>query len=120
MTKREAIELYSAIRDIKNGNLSREAMVKYVMLRVKLRGVADEFEKAREEVSEQTKPEGWKEGHSTKKWDEAFRPVIEKWLSEEVDIDSRIFDQEECVDLIMSNPDKDGLFGDVIVQYLGK
>ena len=116
--KENAINLFVLIRDIKNSNLSREALVKYIMLRVKLKSLFDEFEKAREEISEQVKPTDWKEGDSMKEWDEAFRPVMQKWLSEEVDIDTKIFNQEECADLISSNPDLSGSAIDLIVSGL--
>ena len=46
--KENAINLFGLIRDIKNSNLSREALVKYIMLRVKLKSLFEEFEKARE------------------------------------------------------------------------
>ena len=119
MIKKEvAINLFGLIRDIKNSNLSREALVKYIMLRVKLKSLFDEFEKAREEISEQVKPADWKESDGMKEWDEAFRPVMQKWLSEEVDIQTKIFNQEECADLISSNPDLSGSAIDIIVSGL--
>lgn len=120
MKKEIAINLYGLIRDIKNSNLSREALVKYIMLRVKLKSLFEEFEKVRTEIAEQTKPDGWKEGDSMKEWDEAFRPVMQKWLSEEVDIQTKIFNQDECADLISSNPDLSGSAIDLIVSGLLK
>lgn len=117
--KREnAVNLYGLIRDIKNSNLSREALVKYIMLRVKLKSLFEDYENARQEISEQVKPADWKEGDSMKEWDEAFRPVMQKWLSEETDIDTKIFSEEECADLISSNPDLSGSIIDVIVSQL--
>ena len=118
--KENAINLFVLIRDIKNSNLSREALVKYIMLRVKLKSLFEEFEKAREEISEQVKPANWKEGDSMKEWDEKFRPVMQKWLAEEVDIDTKIFTKEECADLISSNPDLSGSAIDLIVSGLLK
>ena len=119
MIKKEiAISLYGVIRDIKNSNLSREALVKYIMLRVKLKSLFDEFEKAREEISEQVKPTDWKESDGMKEWDGKFRPVMQKWLSEEVNIQTKIFNQEECADLISSNPDLSGSAIDLIVSVL--
>jgi hypothetical protein len=88
------------------------------MLRVKLKSLFDEFEKAREEISEQVKPTDWKESDGMKEWDGKFRPVMQKWLSEEVDIDTKIFNQEECADLILSNPDLNGSAIDSIVSGL--
>ena len=120
MTRNEAVSLFMLIRDIKNGSLSREALVKYVMLRVKLKAIYDEYERVRQEISEQTKPEGWQEGDSLDEWNEAFKPVMQKWLSEEVDIDTKIFTKEECADLISSNPDLSGSTIDAIVSGLLK
>ena len=108
------------IRDIKNGSLSREALVKYVMLRVKLKAIYDEYERVRQEISEQTKPEGWKEGDAQDEWNEAFRPVMEAWLNEPADVETKIFSESDCADFIMSNPDKTGTFVDVVMEYLKK
>ena len=118
LTRNECINLYSVIRDIKNSNLSREALVKYIMLRVKLKSLFEEYEKAREEISEQVKPANWKEGDDMKEWNEKFRPVMQKWLAEEVDIQTKIFNKEECADLISSNPDLSGSAIDLIVSGL--
>ena len=119
MIKKEvAINLFGLIRDLKNSNVSRESLVKYIILRVKLKSLFDEFEKAREEISEQVKPAKWKESDGMKEWDEKFRPVMQKWLSEEVDIQTKIFNQEECADLISSNPDLSGSAIDLIVSGL--
>lgn len=118
VTRNALISLFMLIRDAKNSNLSRPALVKYVMLRVKLKALFDEYEKVRIEISEQTKPEGWKEGDSSEKWDEAFRPVMEEWLKEPAEINTNIFCEDECVDLIISNPDQPGTFADVVVEFL--
>jgi hypothetical protein len=118
ITRNEAVSLFMLIRDIKNGSLSREALVKYVMLRVKLKALYDEYERVRQEISEQTKPDGWQEGDSQDEWNEAFRPVMETWLNEPADVETKIFSESDCADLILSNPDKNGTFVDVIIEYL--
>ena len=120
ITRNEAVSLFMLIRDIKNGSLSREALVKYIMLRVKLKALYDEYERVRQEISEQTKPEGWKEGDAQDEWNEAFRPVMEAWLAEPANIETKIFTESDCADLIMSNPDKTGTFVDVVMEYLKK
>lgn len=117
-TRNELVSLFMLIRELKNSGLSRPALVKYVMLRVKLKGLHDEYEKVRLEISEQTKPEGWQEGNSPDEWNDAFRPVMEAWLNEPADIDTKIFTEEDCADFIMSNPDQPGTFVDVVVEYL--
>jgi len=118
ITRNEAVSLFMLIRDIKNGSLSRDALVKYVMLRVKLKAIYDEYERVRQEISEQTKPEGWKEGDSPDEWNESFRPVMEAWLNEPIEIETKIFTEEDCADFIMSNPDQPGTFVDVVMEYL--
>lgn len=117
-TRNELVSLFMLIRESKNSGLSRPALVKYVMFRVKLKGLFDEYEKVRQEISEQTKPEGWQEGDSPDEWNEAFRPVLEAWLNEPANIDTKIFSEEDCADFIMSNPDQPGTFVDVIMEYL--
>jgi molecular chaperone GrpE (heat shock protein) len=88
------------------------------MLRVKLKSLFDDFEKAREEISEQVKPANWKESDGMKEWDKKFRPVMQKWLVEEIELETKIFNQEECADLISSNPDLSGSAIDLIVSGL--
>ena len=116
-TRNEIVSLFLMIREARNGKLSREALVKYVMLRVKMKSLFDEYEKVRQEISEQTKPDDWQEGDSSDRWDKAFRPVMEKWLIEPSGIDTKIFTDEDCADFIMSNPDKDGTYIDTITHY---
>lgn len=120
VTRNEIVSLFMLIRECKNGNLKRDALVQYVMLRVKMKSLFDEYEKVRQEISEQTKPEGWQEGDSQDEWNEAFKPVMEAWLNEPSDIDTHIFSEEECADFIMSNADRDGIFIDAITEYFMK
>lgn len=116
----ELINLFNIIQNIKSTELPKDAKIEYTLLRVKLRGLLAKFEKARTDISEETKPAGWKEGDSTEEWDMAFRPVIQKWLEEESDIDTKILSLEDCIALIGSNPDRDDAFGDVIIEFLSK
>ena len=120
MTKEKAINIFGVIRDIKNSNLSREALTAYIMLRIKLKALFDEFEKAREEISEQVKPKDWEQSDGMTEWDANFKPVMQKWLDEEIDIETKIFNHKDISDLISSNPDKGGLFVDAIVEGLLK
>ena len=119
MKRGQALNLYVNIRDLKNGNLSKEALVKYIILRLKLKKVADEFEAARQEISEQTKPVKFKDGDDTKEWEEKYQLIAQKWLDDEVDIDCKIFTIEEAVDLISGN-DMVGVVGDFVVEMLVK
>jgi len=120
LSRGEVVSLYSAIRDIKSGNLDKEEMVAYVLLRVKLKSIHDDFEKARAEISEQTKPAGWKEGDSVTDWNKSFSEILQKWLDEKTDIEAKILSTDGCISLITSNPDLPGSIGDVIMMFLNK
>ena len=120
LSRGEVVSLYSAIRDIKSGNLDKEEMVAYVLLRVKLKGIHDDFEKARAEISEQTKPAGWKEGDPVTDWNKSFLDIMQKWLDEETDINAKVLTTDSCVSLITSNPNLPGSVGDVIMMFLNK
>ena len=74
MTRKQAVELYSVLKDLRNGAMSKEGMTEYILMRLKLKKVYDEFEQARIEISEQTRQDG------IDKWNEAFTPIMERWL----------------------------------------
>ena len=120
VTRNEIVSLFMLIREVKNANLKRDALVQYVMLRVKMKSLFDEYEKVRQEISEQTKPEGWQEGDNQDEWNEAFKPVMEAWLNELAGIDTKIFTEEDCADFIMSNPNQPGTFVDLVMEYFKK
>lgn len=120
VTRNEIVSLFMLIRECKNSNLKRDALVQYVMLRVKMKSLFDEYEKVRQEISEQTKPDGWQEGDSLDAWNEAFKPVMEAWLNEPAGIDTKIFTEEDCADFIMSNPNQPGTFVDLVMEYFKK
>jgi len=120
LTRNECVNLYSVIRDIKSNGLSKDGLIAYIMLRLKLKDAVEQFEKVRTEIAEQTKPDDWKEGNSTKEWDEAFVPVMDKWLSEKTDINSHVLDMDDCIALVNANPEMVGRQIDVIVEYLKK
>ena len=42
---------------------------------------------------------------------------MEKWLNEPANIDTKIFTDEDCADVILSNPDKDGTYIDTLTHY---
>lgn len=118
MTKAEAINLYGAIREFKNGSMNKETLYPFIKLRMKLKDITDEFEKVRLEFSEQTKPDGFKEGDDAAEWNNIFTPLIHKWLAEEVEV-NRIFTFEEAVDYCVNN-DVDGSLLDEIIRLLIK
>ena len=119
-TRGHIVALYRGILDLKAGDLKREPFVKYMLLRVDLKAVFDEFEKARAEFYEQTKPEGWQEGDCTIEWEKMYQPLVAEYLKKETDIDTRIFTVDECIALIRSNPEMSGSVGDVIVEMMSK
>lgn len=102
MTKAEAINLYAGIAPFKNGEMSRETLYKLIMSRIKMKEVNTEFEEVKNEFMEQTKPKGIKEGDSTEEWNNAYQPLILKWLNEEVDIPP-VFTIDEALDYIEEN-----------------
>ena len=120
LTRNECINLYSVIRDIKSGGLSKDGLTAYIMLRIKLKDVVEQFEKVRTEIAEQTKPDGWKEGDSTEEWDKAFVPVMDKWLREKTEINSHVLEMDDCIALVNANTEMAGRQIDIIVEYLKK
>ena len=99
MTRKNAVEIYSLLRELKSGGMNKEALTAFILMRMKLKAVFDSFESARQEISEQTKPENG----DTEEWNAAFQPVIEKWLSEEVDIKTNVLTASDLVDIISKN-----------------
>ena len=78
MTKAEAINLYGAIKEFKNGSMDKETLYPFIKLRLKLKDITDEFEKVRLEFSEQTKPDGYIDGDDATEWNNTFTPLIHK------------------------------------------
>ena len=103
MTRKQAVEIYSLLRELKSGGMNKEALTAFILMRMKLKAVFDSFESARQEISEQTKPEWQDELENTEEWNAAFQPVIEKWLSEEVDINTNVLTASDLVDIISKN-----------------
>ena len=89
-------------------------MTEYILMRLKLKNVYDEFETARIEISEQTR-------HSdTDEWNRAFAPIMEKWLVEEIQtIDTAVLSQSDFVELVIKN-DLTGIIEDNLYNKLVK
>lgn len=120
LTRNECINLYYTIRDIKSGGMSKDGLIAYIMLRLKLKDVAEQFNTVRQEIAEQTKPDGWKEEDGNEEWDKAFAPVMNAWLQESSGIDSHVLTIEDCAALMQANPDMNGGQGDIVVESLMK
>ena len=114
MKRKEAVELYSVLKDLRNGAMSKEGMTDYILMRLKLKKVFDEFEQARIEISEQTRQDG------IDKWNEAFTPIMERWLSEETEpIETKVLSQSDFVELVSKN-DLIGIIEDNLYTFLIK
>lgn len=119
MKRIEAINVYSAISDTKIGHLENETVAKYIDFRIAIKDIPKQLEEYRAEIVEQLKPKGWKEGDDIPSWDEKGKPLIEKWLFEEVDINSKIFSTEEIISFVKEN-DLSGQMMDLIVELMRK
>ena len=118
MNRAEAMNLYNGIKEYKNGNMDRETLYPFIKLRLKLKELVDSFEVVRNEFTEQTKPEGLKEGDDTTKWNNDFQHLILKWLNEEFEAEP-VFTFEEAVDYCIAN-DSAGSLQDEIIRLLAK
>ena len=114
MTKKQAVELYSVLKDLRNGAMSKDGLTEYILMRLKLKKVYDEFEQARIEISEQTRQDG------IDKWNEAFTPIMERWLSEATEpIETRVLSQGDFIELVSKN-DLTGIIEDNLYTLLIK
>jgi len=120
MRKNEVVELYSILRELRNGKMSHDGVMAFILMRIKLKKVYDEFEKAKQEISEQTKPEGFKEGDDVARWNESYAPIMEKWLGEETDrIDTNVLTPNDFVELV-SQTEMTGGVQDLLFERLVK
>ena len=117
-TRGDMLILYQTIKNVKSGSLTKESMLKYIKLRLSLIDVATEFDKMREEISNQTKPNDWKERDSTQEWDKKFQEIMNNLAIEPYELNTHIFTEDECIDLIMSNPELTGGVQDMIMYKL--
>ena len=104
MTKRQAVELYAILRELKNGSMSKEGASSFILMRLKLKPIFDEFESAKIDISKDTKPEDFKEGDDTSEWNTIFQSTINNWLNEEIeDVDTNVLSKEDFVELVSKN-----------------
>ena len=114
MKRKEAVELYAILRELKNGSMSKEGLTEYILLRLKLKKVFDEFETARQEISEQTRQD------DTDEWNKAFTPIMEKWLSEEMEpLETAVLSQSDFIEMVTKN-DILGIIVDTLYPILVK
>ena len=114
MKRKDAVELYAILRELKNGGMGKEGLTEYILMRLKLKKVFDEFEQARIEISEQTRQDGIDE------WNKAFMPIMERWLSEETElIETKVLSQSDFIELVSKN-DLTGIIEDNLYTLLIK
>ena len=121
MTRKQAVELYSILRELKNGSMSKEGMSSFILMRLELKSIHDSFENIRGEISEQTKPEKFKEGDDTTEWNSLFQTTLLKWLNEEIeDINTNILSKEDFIELVSKNDligwIQDNLFENLVIK----
>lgn len=56
MTRNDVINLFTIIKDVSASELDKDTLIKFILLRVKLKDISLEFDKIRQEVADQTKP----------------------------------------------------------------
>ena len=119
MTRKEAIILYSAIKDLRSGDMGK-ALMSYAQFRVKLRKLMAEFEAVQEEFKAVSKPEGdaEKTKNYNKDWEKAFEKLIEPWLDEDSQIENvKIFTFEQAVNFCTHN-DAPGWIQDEVIRLM--
>ena len=114
MTRKQAVELYSLLKELKSGAMSKDGLTNYILMRIKLKKVFDEFETARIEVSEQTRMDDIDD------WNKAFIPVMDKWLSEETEaVETAVLSQDDFIEMVTKN-DLIGIIVDTLYLQLVK
>ena len=113
VTRSEAIGIYNIILNLEGGGLSREAMCRYMPLRMKLKQLSADFEELRQETVKQCKPAGLDEAEGIdketmqKQYNEDVNAVLGDWMKEKSGIDLQVFSMEEALDLITTKILKD-------------
>ena len=59
MTRKEAVDLYSILREVFVGDMDKEIRTEFRMMRLRLKAVFDEYEIFRKEISDETKPKDY-------------------------------------------------------------
>lgn len=120
MTRKNAVELYAILRELKNGSMSKDGLTSFILMRLKLKTIFDEFENAKVEISKDTKPEDFKEGDDLTEWNTIFQSAINEWLNEEIEIiDTHILSNEDLMELVNKN-DLVGWIQDKLFEKLTK
>lgn len=102
MTRKEAVGLYYAIQNLKNGKMETDTLYAFVSERLKLRAIAQEFEDFRDALASS----------------ENEKDALIKWLNEPFKIE-RVFTLKEAIELGQYN-DSTGQVIDEIATHLVK
>ena len=120
MTRKQAVELYSVLKDLRNGAMSKEGMSAFILMRLKLKVIFDEFETIKIDISKETKPEDFKEGDDITEWNNRFQSTLGKWLNEDIEnIETNILSNDDFMELITKN-DLVGWMQDTLFEKLTK
>ena len=120
MTRKNAVELYTILRELKNGSMSKEGISAFILMRLKLKAIFDEFETIKIDISKETKPEDFKEGDDITEWNNRFQSTLSEWLNEEIEtIDTHILSNEDLIELVNKN-DLVGWMQDILFEKLTK
>ena len=120
MKRKQAVELYAILQELKNGSMSKEGLTSFILMRLKLKAIFDEFETIKIDISKETKPEDFKEGDDITEWNNRFQSTINNWLNEEIeDVDTNVLSKEDFVELVSKN-DLVGWMQDTLFEKLIK
>ena len=120
MTRNDVINLFTIIKDISASELDKDTLIKFILLRIKLKDISLEFDKIRQEVADQTKPKDWKEGDDMSEWNSKFQPILIEWLKEKVNLDVKILSEEDLAILLKENKDKFTELIEVLTAFMLK
>ena len=120
MTRKQAVELYTILKELKNGSMSKEGLSAFILMRLKLKAIFDEFETIKIDISKETKPEDFKEGDDITEWNNRFQSTLGKWLNEDIEnIETNILSNDDFMELITKN-DLVGWIQDILFEKLTK
>lgn len=120
MKRIEKKALYDILSQCKTGAMEKETLKQFVLMRLELRKFYEEFEQARTAFSEDTKPDGWKDGDDVAEWNKRFNPIMNDWLEDEGEvINTNVLSFDAYVDFISAN-ELSGIKQDLLYKYLVK
>ena len=104
MTRKEAVDLYTVLRELFLGDMDKEVSTPFRLMRLEMKKVWDEYEEMRKEISQDTKPKDFKEGDDTTAWVKEFKPVMDAWLAVEIpQTETHLLSEEQYFDLMACN-----------------